>query len=111
MLDHVAPNPMATLSFAIALAMVRGPESGLAALATLDDDARVSDHHRLYAVRGHLLEMAGDRAAAREAFQGAMRRSTEHGGEALSQEQNRSSLTPRLTPAWSHPRSTLTRPG
>ena len=76
MLDSVAPNPMATLSLAIALAMVRGPEAGLSLLATLDDDARVSGHHRLYAVRGHLLEMGGDRAAAREAFQGALRRST-----------------------------------
>jgi len=74
MLDHVAPNPMATLSLAIAIAMVRGPQAGLTLLAALDDDALVAGHHRLYAVRGHLLEMAGDRAAAREAFQGAMRR-------------------------------------
>ena len=76
MLDRVAPNPMATLSLAIAVAMVRGPQAGLGLLATLDDDARLSGHHRLYAVRGHLLEMAGNRAAAREAFQGALRRST-----------------------------------
>jgi RNA polymerase sigma factor (sigma-70 family) len=74
MLDRVAPNPMATLSLAVAMAMVRGPEAGLTLLATLDDDARVVGHHRLHAVRGHLLEMAGDRVAAREAFQGAMRR-------------------------------------
>ena len=74
MLDHVAPNPMATLSLAIAIAMVRGPQAGLTLLSALDDDALVAGHHRLYAVRGHLLEMAGDRAAAREAFQGAMRR-------------------------------------
>jgi RNA polymerase sigma factor (sigma-70 family) len=76
MLDRVAPNPMATLSLAIAVAMVRGPQAGLGLLATLDDDVRLSGHHRLYAVRGHLLEMAGDRAAAREAFEGALRRST-----------------------------------
>jgi RNA polymerase sigma factor (sigma-70 family) len=74
MLDRVAPNPMATLSLAIAVAMVRGPEAGLVLLAALDDDDRVAGHHRLHAVRGHLLEMAGDRAAARDAFQGAMRR-------------------------------------
>jgi RNA polymerase sigma factor (sigma-70 family) len=74
MLDRVASNPMATLSLAVAVAMVRGPEAGLILLTTLDDDARVAGHHRLYAVRGHLLEMAGDRAAAREAFQGALRR-------------------------------------
>lgn len=74
MLDHVAPNPMATLNRALAVAMVRGPRAGLDLLATLDDDNRVSGHHRLYAMRGHLLEMAGDRAAAREAFQDAARR-------------------------------------
>jgi predicted RNA polymerase sigma factor len=74
MLDHVAPNPMATLSFAVAVAHVRGPQAGLEVLGTLADDARVAGQHRMYAVRGHLLEMAGDRAAAREAFQGAMRR-------------------------------------
>ncbi|HUA28214.1 MAG TPA: sigma-70 family RNA polymerase sigma factor [Streptosporangiaceae bacterium] len=74
MLDLAAPNPMATLSLAVAVAHVRGPLAGLDVLATLDDDARVVGHHRLFAVRGHLLEMAGDRAAAREAFQGALRR-------------------------------------
>jgi RNA polymerase sigma factor (sigma-70 family) len=76
MLEHVAPNPMATLSEAVALAMVRGPEAGLALLATLDDDARLAGHHRRYAVRGHLLEMSGDREGAREAFQGALHRTT-----------------------------------
>jgi predicted RNA polymerase sigma factor len=74
MLDLAGPNPMATLSLAVAVAHVRGPRAGLDVLATLDDDARVVGHHRLFAVRGHLLEMAGDRAAAREAFQGALRR-------------------------------------
>ncbi len=74
MLDHVAPNPMATLNRALAVAMVQGPRAGLDLLATLDDDNRVSGHHRLYAMRGHLLEMAGDRAAAGEAFQHAARR-------------------------------------
>ena len=74
MLDLAGPNPMATLSLAVAVAHVRGPQAGLDVLATLDDDARVVGHHRLFAIRGHLLEMAGDRAAAREAFQGALRR-------------------------------------
>ena len=37
--------------------MVHGPDAGLALLATLDD--RLPGHHRLAAVRGHLLEQAG----------------------------------------------------
>ncbi|HEY6391527.1 MAG TPA: hypothetical protein VIX89_09625 [Bryobacteraceae bacterium] len=31
---------------------------------TLDADARLADHHRLDAVRAHLLELAGDREGA-----------------------------------------------
>jgi RNA polymerase sigma factor (sigma-70 family) len=73
-LDQVAPNPMATLNRAVAVAMVRGPEAGLALLATLQADDRIARHHLMFAVRGHLLEMAGDAEGAREAFGAAARR-------------------------------------
>ena len=76
LLDRLAPNPMATLNRALALAMVEGPQAGLDLLAILDDDKRVASHHRLFAMRGHLLEMAGDPAAAGEAFDMAVRRCT-----------------------------------
>ena len=74
MLDVVAPNPMATVNRAVAIGMVQGPLAGLALLGTLDDDERVSDHHLLFAVRGHLLEMAGDAGGAQRAFSLAARR-------------------------------------
>ncbi len=61
-LDRVQSNPMVTLNRAVALAMVDGPRAGLALLETLAD--RIPGHYRLHAVRGHLLEMAGDRTAA-----------------------------------------------
>jgi len=48
--------------------MVHGPQAGLGLLTALDDDARMSRHHRLQAVRAHLLEMAGERAAARSCY-------------------------------------------
>ena len=67
---------MVTLNRAVALAMVRGPQAGLELLATLDDDERIARHHRLASVRAHLLELAGDRAAAREAFKLAARLTT-----------------------------------
>ena len=67
-LERVAPGPVVTLNRAVALAMVDGPKAGLALLGTLDDDARMRSNHRLDAVRGHLLEMAGDPVAAREAY-------------------------------------------
>ena len=59
---------MVTLNHAVAVAMVTGPRAGLELLATLDADDRMAGHHRLDAVRAHLLEMAGDRAAARDAL-------------------------------------------
>jgi RNA polymerase sigma factor (sigma-70 family) len=76
LLERVAPNPMATLNRAVALAMVHGPHAGLDLLATLDDDERLAGHHRLTSVRAHLLELAGDTAAAREAFKLAARQTT-----------------------------------
>jgi RNA polymerase sigma factor (sigma-70 family) len=57
-------NPMAALNHAIAAAMVHGPAAGLARLDALDADPRIAGHHRLDAVRAHLLERAGDRDAA-----------------------------------------------
>jgi RNA polymerase sigma factor (sigma-70 family) len=68
LLDRTAPNPMVTLNQAVALAMVEGPAAGLQLLSTLDSDDRVATHHRLDAVRAHLLELAGDLDGARAAY-------------------------------------------
>ncbi|GAA4264023.1 RNA polymerase sigma factor [Dactylosporangium darangshiense] len=67
-LDHVAPGPVVTLSRAVAVAAVHGPVAGLAALGTLDGDGRLGHSHRLDTVRAHLLEQAGDLAAARACY-------------------------------------------
>ncbi len=64
LLKRMSDNPMVELNYAVAAAMVRGPASGLELLAALDADPRIAGHHRLAAVRAHLLEMAGDREAA-----------------------------------------------
>jgi RNA polymerase sigma factor (sigma-70 family) len=74
LLERIAPNPMVTLNRAVAVAMVRGPRAGLDLLRTLEDDERVAEHHRLYAIRAHLLEMAGEGAAAARSFEEAARR-------------------------------------
>jgi RNA polymerase sigma factor (sigma-70 family) len=76
LLAQVAPSPVVTLNHAVALAMVRGPRAGLELLATLDSDGRMAGNHRLEAVRAHLLEQAGDTAAARERYRAAARRTT-----------------------------------
>jgi len=68
LLKHMSDNPMVMLNHAIAVAMVRGPSAGLELLSALDQDGRLAGHHRLDAVRAHLLEMAGDHAAAIEHY-------------------------------------------
>ncbi|QXV58958.1 RNA polymerase sigma factor [Amycolatopsis sp. TNS106] len=67
-LEKVSPGPVVTLNRAVAVAEVNGPEAGLELLATLDGDSRMDQTHRLDSVRGHLLELAGDTGAAREAY-------------------------------------------
>ena len=71
LLESTAPGPMVTLNRIVAVAMVHGPAAGLALLD--DADPALKDHHRLAAVRAHLLELSGDRAAARSAYQLAAR--------------------------------------
>ena len=72
-LERVSPGPVVTLNRAVAVAMVHGPRAGLAVLGTVDDDERMAHNHRLDAVRGHLLEMAGEPTAARDAYLRAAR--------------------------------------
>jgi RNA polymerase sigma factor (sigma-70 family) len=76
LLGRISPNPVVTLNHAVAVAMVRGPRAGLDLLKTLDGDDRVARHHRLEAVRAHLLEMAGELEAARSSYRVAARRTT-----------------------------------
>ena len=71
LLDRIDPGPVVTLNRAVAVAMVDGPQAGLALLDTLDGDDRMVRNHRLHAVRAHLLELAGDPVGARAAYQRA----------------------------------------
>jgi RNA polymerase sigma factor (sigma-70 family) len=72
LLDRLAPNPVVTLNRAVALAMVRGPDAGLALLRELEAGP-LAGNHRLLAVRTHLLERAGDRAGAAATYRDAAR--------------------------------------
>ena len=74
LLRRMQDNPMVTLNEAIAVAMVHGPEAGLKALEAVAD--RLKGHHRLDATRAHLLEKAGDHAAAIVAYRAAANRTT-----------------------------------
>jgi RNA polymerase sigma factor (sigma-70 family) len=68
---RVSDSPMVVLNHAIATAEVHGPQAGLALLAPLDGDERLREHHRLAAVRAHLLERAGDHVAAEALYRAA----------------------------------------
>ncbi|MFI5613089.1 RNA polymerase sigma factor [Amycolatopsis sp. NPDC051903] len=68
-LEALADNPMVTLNRAVAAAMVHGPRAGLDLCDTLE--ARLAGHHRLAAVRAHLLERAGEPAAAIRHYEAA----------------------------------------
>jgi predicted RNA polymerase sigma factor len=91
-LERIAPNPMVTLNRAIALAEMSGPQAGLDLLATLDSDARMAEHHRLHAVRAHLLERTGDLTAARDSYKLAAR-----GTASLAEQRYLDSRAARLT--------------
>jgi RNA polymerase sigma factor (sigma-70 family) len=74
LLEQLTGNPMVTLNRAVAVAMADGPAAGLVLLASLDD--RIGDHHRLHAVRAHLLEQDGDPSGAASEFAAAAARAT-----------------------------------
>jgi RNA polymerase sigma-70 factor (ECF subfamily) len=63
-LFDLKPSPVVALNRAVALAMVEGPEAGLAALAPI----RLDDYYLLPATQGELHARAGHREEAMEAF-------------------------------------------
>jgi RNA polymerase sigma factor (sigma-70 family) len=76
LLQRMSDNPMVMLNRAIAAAMVHGPSKGLELLRILDADPRLAGHHRLDAVRAHLLEMASDHQTAIKHYRLAAGRTT-----------------------------------
>jgi RNA polymerase sigma factor (sigma-70 family) len=69
LLEAVTPGPMVALNRAVAAAMANGPEAGLALLDELGP--RLEGHHRVHAVRAHLLELAGDEPGAHTEYERA----------------------------------------
>jgi RNA polymerase sigma factor (sigma-70 family) len=74
LLQRLAPGPMVTLNRIVAVAMVHGPHVALEQLAAAEADPALAGHHRVDAVRAHLLDIAGDREAARTYYLLAARR-------------------------------------
>ena len=71
---QVLSNPVVELNHAVAVGMAQGPQAGLRLVDKLETDARLAQDYRLYAVRAHLQEMAGDRPRARDSYVAAAQR-------------------------------------
>jgi RNA polymerase sigma factor (sigma-70 family) len=84
LLLDLKPSPVVALNRAVALAMVEGPEAGLAALAPI----RLDDYYLLPATEGELHARAGHRQEAAEAFRRSL--------EMVCPEPGRRWLTERL---------------
>jgi predicted RNA polymerase sigma factor len=76
LLKRMSDNPMVMLNHAVAAAMVHGPSTGLELINALDADGRLTGHHRVDAVRAHLLELAGDHHGAVTHYRMAAGRTT-----------------------------------
>ncbi len=64
-------NPVVALNHAVAVSMIAGPRAGLERIQRLGADPRINADRHFHAVRAHLLEMAGDYAAALGAYRAA----------------------------------------
>jgi RNA polymerase sigma factor (sigma-70 family) len=73
-LATLAPGPMVALNRTVAVAMVHGPAAALAELNDAAADPALSGHHRVDAVRAHLLDELGDQEGAREYYLRAAQR-------------------------------------
>ncbi|WTL69329.1 sigma-70 family RNA polymerase sigma factor [Streptosporangium sp. NBC_01495] len=70
-LARVLPTPVVQLNRAVALAMARGPEAGLALADTLVGEPALRGYHRLPSVRGDLLARLGRHEEAGREFERA----------------------------------------
>jgi RNA polymerase sigma-70 factor (ECF subfamily) len=68
----ITGSPVVALNRAIAVAELRGPAAGLAALDALAADTRLTDYQPHWAARADLLARTGDRAGADAAYERAI---------------------------------------
>ncbi|HXA74391.1 MAG TPA: DUF6596 domain-containing protein [Acidimicrobiales bacterium] len=68
LLERRTDNPVVRLNRAVAVAMVEGPDAALVIVDELATSDTLYESHRVHAVRAHLLEMSGDKDAARAEY-------------------------------------------
>jgi RNA polymerase sigma-70 factor (ECF subfamily) len=72
LLERAEPSPVVQLNRAVAIAMVHGPEAGLALIDALAATGELDDHHLLHAARADLLCRLGSCAAAAQSYARAL---------------------------------------
>jgi predicted RNA polymerase sigma factor len=75
-LAEIAGSPIVELNRAVAVAMAHGPLKGLEIVDAIESEGRLTGHHRVDAVRAHLLEMAGQPELAVRHYLAAAERTT-----------------------------------
>ena len=72
LLQRVQPSPIVSLNRAVAVAMVNGPEQGLALIDELIATGNLDDYHLLHAARADLLRRLGSTAEAAKSYEFAL---------------------------------------
>jgi RNA polymerase sigma-70 factor (ECF subfamily) len=72
----LAPSPVVALNRAAAVSVRDGPQAGLRLVDELAQDPQLARYHLLHSARAAMLDRAGDRAAAAEAFRRALELAT-----------------------------------
>jgi RNA polymerase sigma-70 factor, ECF subfamily len=68
----ITGSAVVALNRAVAVAKVRGPAEGLAAIEPLENDVQLRDYYLFLALRGHLLSELGRAAEAADSFRAAL---------------------------------------
>ncbi|KKB11690.1 RNA polymerase subunit sigma-24 [Devosia geojensis] len=71
-LMRASPSPVVRLNRAVAVGMHQGPQAGLALVNALLEEGDLSDYHLTYAAQADFYRRAGDKPAARQAYEQAL---------------------------------------
>ena len=71
-LERLQPSPIVSLNRAVAVAMARGPEAGLAIVDALERESDIGHYHLLHSARADLLRRMGLNQEASEAYRQAL---------------------------------------
>jgi RNA polymerase sigma-70 factor (ECF subfamily) len=72
LLERVQPSPIVSLNRAVAVAMVEGPQAGLALVETIAASSNLDNYHLLHAVRADMLRRTGSSVEAAKSYERAL---------------------------------------